>query len=303
MTNNRGSILVATTGFVLVFTLLLFASIYMCTVHNEQAEERKFSEGALWLAEGALERVRSNLPTIISLETDTNLGTEGTYDILEISLIGTDRWRVQTSGTVNTQSRAIEVEIARFDIENAITTEGTVNDDCLADGNAQINGICAQGMTFSFESVFNGLSKQDIKNLATQYDNYSLNNIPANGNIPSVSGITYISYQGTQNDSLHVAENDADSGFLVIDASGSTGTITFNVTGGSFNGIIWVIGDVSVTGNPDINGTMFVENYIDTKVGGTANVSYDAAAINDAISDIGSIVTSKAPYIVSWKEI
>jgi len=307
MKNNHGSILVATLGFMLVFTLFGFSSIYVGTVQNELAETRRFSEEAFWLADGAIQKVKSNLPTIIPLETSSVLGN-GSYDINEIVLISPDRWRTKTAGTVNGQSRSIEAEIARYDITNAVTTPGTVNDDCLPDGSAQINGICAQNAEFTFESIFNGKSKAEVKNQAgtSQYDNVSGNSIPdipPSNDLPVVTGVTYVTFEGHHNESLHVPANSSDSGFLIIDASLSTGSVTFNVTGGTFNGIIWVVGDVSITGNPSISGALFIENSGDTKIAGTSNITFDAQNVAEAAEDIGTTLTEKKPYIVSWKEI
>ncbi len=308
MNNNRGSILVTTLGFALVFTFFGFSSIYVGTVQNELAEKRRSSQEAFWMADGAVQKAKSQLPglSVPHNENNTLLGN-GSYD-LAVVLVSPSRWKATSKGVIGDQSRSIEAEIGRYNIENAITTEGTLNDDCLPDGSAQISGICAQGAEFSFESIFNGLSKNDIKNLpgTTQYDNINGNgvtDIPANGDLPQVTGVTYVTYAGNNNDSLHVPENSSDSGFLIIDASQSTGSITFNVTGGTFHGIIWVMGDVSVTGNPSISGAMFIENSNDTKIGGTANISFDASDVASAIEELGTSFTNKKPDIVSWKEI
>ena len=47
MKNNKGSILVLTVCFILVFTMLGLAVIYMAGAQNEAAEKRKFSTGGV----------------------------------------------------------------------------------------------------------------------------------------------------------------------------------------------------------------------------------------------------------------
>ena len=56
MKNERGSILIITVGFVLVFTLLGFAAIYLATVENEAAVKRIDSTKAFWLAEAGIQK-------------------------------------------------------------------------------------------------------------------------------------------------------------------------------------------------------------------------------------------------------
>ena len=56
MNKERGSILVVTLGFILVFTLLGMSSLYLSTVQNEAAEKRLASSKAFWLAEAGLQK-------------------------------------------------------------------------------------------------------------------------------------------------------------------------------------------------------------------------------------------------------
>ena len=56
MNNKRGSILVVTLGFILVFTMLGLGSMYFSTVQNEAAEKRTASTKAFWLSEAGLQK-------------------------------------------------------------------------------------------------------------------------------------------------------------------------------------------------------------------------------------------------------
>ncbi len=56
MMNNKGIVLPVTLAFVLAFTLLGSATIYLSTTQNEAAEQRIASEKAFWLAEAGIQR-------------------------------------------------------------------------------------------------------------------------------------------------------------------------------------------------------------------------------------------------------
>lgn len=73
MNDKKGSILVVTIGFVLVFTLLGFGSLHYAYVQNEVVEKEKASAEAFWLADGALQMAFNNLvndPTALIAKTD-----------------------------------------------------------------------------------------------------------------------------------------------------------------------------------------------------------------------------------------
>jgi Tfp pilus assembly protein PilX len=56
MRNQRGSILVATLGFVLVFTLFGFGSLYLSSMQSEDAEKKAGSNKSFWSAEAGLQK-------------------------------------------------------------------------------------------------------------------------------------------------------------------------------------------------------------------------------------------------------
>jgi cytoskeletal protein CcmA (bactofilin family) len=68
------------------------------------------------------------------------------------------------------------------------------------------------------------------------------------------------------------------------------------ITGGTFDGVIWVIGKLSISGNPVINGSIFVEGEatVDTTITGTAKISFDPSAIDGAFSNLSTVL--------SWQE-
>ena len=58
---KKGSILVVTLAFMLVFTLLGFWSIHYSFTQNEIAEKEKASAEAFWMADGAIEMEYENV--------------------------------------------------------------------------------------------------------------------------------------------------------------------------------------------------------------------------------------------------
>ncbi len=54
--HKSGSVLIIVLGFILVFTLLGFSTLYLATLQNEAAEKRTASTKAFWLAEAGLQK-------------------------------------------------------------------------------------------------------------------------------------------------------------------------------------------------------------------------------------------------------
>src|SRR3989338_216322 len=61
MKNKRGSILIVTLGFIVVFTLLGVAVMHLAGAQNDVAVKQSFSTEAFWLADGVVERIRNKI--------------------------------------------------------------------------------------------------------------------------------------------------------------------------------------------------------------------------------------------------
>ena len=71
------------------------------------------------------------------------------------------------------------------------------------------------------------------------------------------------------------------------------------ITGGTFNGVIWVMGNLEISGNAHINGAIFVDGNAEdtTEVAGTPNIDYDLSKI---VAAFGSNIM---PFDkTSWRE-
>jgi cytoskeletal protein CcmA (bactofilin family) len=199
----------------------------------------------------------------------------GEYDVTITPVSGFSyRWTIESVGSVNIVTRRIRVVVVvRPDVTTAMTISGNLD----IKGNAQVNGDVVKNTTPSFEEVF-GVTKEEMQDNAT----YKYTN-PPNNKMP-VEKITWI------NNGFEITQDGWVGGGITI-VNGD-----LKITGGTFNGIIWVIGKLSISGNPVINGSIFVEGEVtvDTTITGTAKISFDQSAIDAAFSNSSTVL--------SWQE-
>jgi hypothetical protein len=230
---------------------------------------------AFYLAEGGLGMAISDLPNTNSLSG--TLG-DGEYDVTITPVSGfSNRWTIESVGSVNMATRRIRaVVVVKPDVTTAMMMSGSLD----IKGNAEVNGLVVENTTPNFEDVF-GETKEEMQDNAT----YKYTN-PPNNQTP-VEKITWIDedhkFEITQTGSW------VGSGIMIVDGD-------LDMTGGTFDGVIWVIGKLSISGNPVIKGSIFVEGEVtvDTTVTGTAKISFDQSAIGDAFSNLNAVL--------SWQE-
>ena len=185
-----------------------------------------------------------------------------------IQILANVSW-VSGNKTVRRRSEAVvrivESAVGTVPITNAIA----VNGDLSIRGHATINGPAAEHAEVDFYSTF-GVTKEAMKIIA---NNHYIN--PPN-NVTPVTNITWI------DSAFHISDNIwGGSGILVVN-----GDLT--ITGGSFSGVIWVIGTLFISGNPVIDGGILAEcgAYEVTTVTGTPVISFDADDIELALSNL-----------------
>ena len=173
----------------------------------------------------------------------------------------------------------------KIDITSAISSSGTIT----VSGSADVNGEIVENGCPAFEDIF-GASKDDVKNNA---NNYYVD--PANNATP-IENVTWVDFAFETG--FHITDNNYEgSGILIVNGD-------FTMTGGTFDGIIWVIGNLLVSGNPTINGAVFVESDIeiagDSEVTLTGNceVNFTEGAVGDAIL---TLPTALAFNILKWR--
>lgn len=312
--DKRGFALVIILGLVLLLITAAISFMLITSSEIKAVRTQGASMRAFYLAEAGLERVRhdllrhdsnwadnkfyygdnseydyinlgDNVPDLVNFYplsyTSTSLGG-GYYNVYlknvdeDVDEVADDDviW-VKSTGTYHGKARAIQAKLVSVggNVTSAMEAQGAIN----IQGSAVINGTSQEYTTISFDDIFN-MSKSDMENKADTYYSTAFNNNEA-------AGITWISSPGTQ--SQITTSGWTGNGILIVDGD-------LKITGGTFDGIIWVIGELSVSGNPTINGGIFVESgvTVDTTVTGNATINYDAAAINAA-----SLVS-----VTSWKE-
>ena len=308
--NNKGGTLLISCLAVMFLTIIAGAYVLCGTTEGKMAHRYNSSSEAFWLADGGLQRALRalalspvSIPTTSPAVLSETLNTDHNYSVIYYSEPNTqDRWTATSVGTANGITRTVTGDIGKYDIANALTSTGNV----AINGNIDINGTVVGNAAFTFESVFNGWGYQDFCNNATHKYPSNINCSTATGtgnngynNGSTISGITIVNFDSNQpNLSLN-----SGSGMVIVDSRSSTNaTPTVSVNSNiNFSGIIWIIGNATINGNGDIHGAVFVNGNA-TVGNGNANVTYDAAAINSAVSNFGSTFTSKAPYVLSWGE-
>lgn len=317
--NESGAILAIVIIFMLVVTITGLAFLNSTVMEYRLAMREVHKTQAFYLAEGGVEDARfklgDNWDTLTSID-ETPLG-EGTYiaDVYNTNedgdLLDPDndsKRRIRSTGAVKNVSQIVQVIVRQLpssaDIDavlesggtvqvksNAVTISGKVKaTDGIIDEHDQIDDLdeVVDPFLFSdpdayFEEVFNA-TKDQMMEMAKRdgiYYEYPPNNAP-------VHGITWVevpegSFQITRDDWL-------GEGILIVHGD-------FQITGGTFNGIIWVTGNIAM-GNPVINGAVFVEGGITVDIAGTVDLIYDPDAIDLAIQEIGTL-----PWVEFWEQL
>jgi len=296
-------------GFILVWAMLLMVVVgillggFFLNTINENALVKRHvaSKRAFWLAEAGLAEALHNLPSNIP-ETSLPLGninyvynaTTGTPFTVGVS----NYYNVAATGTVTLPSvgylggsvkrdlavvvRATPPDSSKF--QHAIRTTVVLD----ISGSVEINGDTEDSAALDFPDLFNS-TKAEMEAMATN----SYTNPP--NNIAPVAGITWINL--TEGSELKISDNGwTGSGILVV----SGGDV--HITGGEFDGILYVVGDLFISGNPTIDGSVLVESDTslvdDIDVTGNPTINFDTTEISTALSSLGFASSE----IVSWKE-
>ena len=334
--NEKGSILVITSGFVLAFTMLGLAGLYMAGQENEMADRLRASTQALWLAEAGIERTRATFP-VTPPTSEQNLGL-GTYQATSTT-VNSGKWTVTSKGMINLytgkdssasnqpQVRTIQATLATYTISDAIKSEDFLRCNNSYDINqckAFVNGPISQLVSVKLGEVFKGLTENNVISAATStntkynYDDYVAS--PSTHPIKNVTVIDATTTDPSNNSPTPIVEINTDSftgteiPFLYIRANDSIRNIvpTIKFTGSKpFNGVLWV--NVSARANisqtSGFNGTIFIQgdgnaqNELDS-TDLTKKIIYDETVVDKAIANLGNFwTTNSRPTIVDWKEL
>jgi len=331
--NKKGSILVITTGFALIFTMLGIASIHYAGVQNEFSERMKSSSEAFWLADGAIEKAKRYVDvgtndaerSIVNFDSDElNPGSFPPKNFtLNSEKILSFTWLVKAQGNVNNQSRAIEAQIRLFPGFGALNTNGPIkffDDDsgeCSFPSGDQIdceNVDAFVGFTFNGndDGIFSNvnlplLPVPTYSDAVPDSDPTHFSNLASLPLLPATTHITVINIANTANVQFPGSNPIQGSGFVYIDVNdanvnGIVPKIKIEIA--DFSGILWIAGqsDTRISGNGTFLGAIFAETTLEVSVVGNSTIQYDEDAILAATAGFGEPEPGETS-IIAWKEV
>lgn len=284
-------------AMLVIVVLSIMSALFFSKAMNENKLVNRFvhSTRALWLAEAGVAQAVKDLPNNVPV---TPLGDSNhTFSAQTSQLTDPVYYQINSTGSVilpnvGIISRFIEAivrtdPVDRNNFQHAIRTTS----DLIIKGSVDINGPQEKFASLNFADLFEH-TKEDIRSFATHlYTNPAVNVTP-------VDGITWIDLVPPEEDEEppeFKISSDTWSGSGILVVAGDA-----QITGGTFNGIIYVIGKLRMSGNPVINGAVLVESEteIDTTLTGNVTINYDSSAIATVLTPLQFI----APVIVSWRE-
>ncbi|MBP7216561.1 MAG: hypothetical protein KBA46_04675, partial [Candidatus Omnitrophica bacterium] len=284
--NKRGVALVFAL-IVLVVVSLMVVSFFMRTMsENNMVKRETNSLRALWLAEAGAADTISRLPTQYAPASPLTgtLATGNTYSatsVLVASSGSSETYVINSTGSVvipgsGPIQKEVELYVDLTPPDPGDFTHGLeVNGELRIQGSAEVDNPLAYA-NLNFREKF-GLSSADLKAIAQSGAAGCTYLVDPDPPLQDLSGITWIDIvEHTQQKIPKTGWNG--SGILIV--NGDCG-----IEGGDFDGILWVIGDLEITGNPVYNGAVFGETSVDftTKVTGTPDINLDPDAIQDAL--------------------
>lgn len=309
--SESGVILPIVIILILALTITGLAFLNAGVMENSLVRRQIHKNQAFYLAEAGIEHARVKLGQDWNDLTPidaTPLGA-GTYNanIYNTHSSGdplpSNKRRVRSTGTVGGISKTVEVMLRKPPTGSGeITSALQAGGDISVQGSAEINPPPTEddkyvdfelgddpddGLTL-FEEIF-GASKDEMKDIAQSspnryYDSAIDNDI--------VENITWV--EGSPDQSQITTSTWTGSGIWIVNGD-------LKITGGTFEGILWVIGSLSIAaGNPLISGAVFVECSIDvdTTVTGNATIELDSEAIGAALDGLGT-----GSIVESWQEL
>lgn len=300
--NKRGIALILALLVSVVLSILL-GSFFLRSI-NENNLVRRYvnSTRAFWLAEAGVAEATRRLPTTGpysgDLESNPNYQWSATSAYWTSGGGGVDIYRINSTGTVILPSggsidRNLEIYVSVTppqpdDFDMAIEVNGDLN----LFGSYDINpdNSYTENAVLSFVDKFD-LSSEVIKNIAIEQGTYYVN--PASP-LPNLNGVTWIDIVAPTTKLKIPKTGWSGSGILIV--NGDT-----DIEGGTFDGIIWVIGELTITGNATINGAVLseCEEAVVTDIGGNPTINYNWTIISDTL-DLLNPFASRT--IVSWRE-
>jgi len=287
-------------SLIVLVIISVLASLLFFRVSNDNRLVRMFTDStrAFWLAEAGIARLKTDLAAYCTAEPPDNSvsgsiidanhqysascaqrGSTEYYDVVSTGTVVASSPYANTTRTINALLKTEPGDPGNF--QHAIRAEGELK----VGGSVTINGDQEEYASFGFEDLF-GYTMAEVEAAAT---NHYTN--PEN-NVTPVSGITWVDLTGNNQ---FVASNSGWSGTGILVVNGDA-----DISGGTFDGILYVIGKLKMSGNPVISGTIIVESGadIDTSVTGNVVINFDSGEITSSLEGLSFM----GAEFVSWEE-
>lgn len=298
---NRKSIVLVFSLLLIVLLLVLTRALFLQSLNAGNLVKRHLkSVRAFWAAEAAAAEAINNVRDCVDsgicvLSGNITYSSESYAYSSTISPLGGLYYRINCSATVDDLTKSLSSVVTLTDVDpndfdDAVKSQGTID----VTGSAEVNpsGSIEENATLVFSDFFS-LSKEQME----AYADYHYTDPP--NNVAPCEGITWIEL--TAGGSFRVTNSAwTGSGILIIEGDlVMEGTTAF--TGGQFDGIIYVIGEVDIpAGNPTISGSILIEGdpAATTSIKGNATINHNSTLIDDALDNVRYGVTSP----VAWWE-
>lgn len=306
--NKRGVALIF--ALLVIIVLLILLSSFFLRSMNENSLVRRYvnSTRALWLAEAGAAEAIKNLPTPTTTPVDEPLEDNPYHRYIYTSTwssspqAGVDIYEIKSEGKVLLSdgsfiNRKIEVFVSFSPLHS-----GPFDLAVEVNGPLKLAGNCKDGgciypdsslykdyANLSFSQRF-GISSDELESIAASQGTHYTNPDPHQ----AFNGITWIDIVEPTTQLKINDSNWSGSGILVV--NGDT-----DIEAGEFNGILWVIGKLYLSGNVKINGAAFAECDADLQstLTGNPTITYLQSQI-DAALDLLTPYGQRA--ILAWHE-
>lgn len=301
--NKRGVALLLGLIVILVLSILA-AALYSRSISEHNLVRRHVSSTqALWLAEKGAAEAIAQLPTVSSLG---NSSFEYNTSTASVYVDGNSTtYRILSTGRAITEGDSVErgienyVQYAPYQVNDDFNYSIEVNGPLRLQGSYEIlpddhedSYYYKESADVSFASRF-GFSSEELKNLAISQGHYYEDPASPLSSLPNQ--ITWIKITDPDGQLTIPSTGWSGSGILVVE--GET-----KIEGGTFDGILWVIGELTITGNAHLSGTIVSECTVDvtTQVAGNPVLEWNNTKINSALGLL-SPFADRTP--LSWREI
>lgn len=296
---KKGLVLILVLGILAVLIIAAAAFARLTSSETQMVRHQVNSIRAFYLAEAGIEEAIYRLKKGDSADFKDRLySAQDEYDV-DISGASPSYTITSTGGypslSAADKKRKLSVEVMVIPAGNpsGVTNAIELNGTLTTSGAVTINGTVEENSNVDFQGVF-GITKEQVEALATnKYTD------PANNTIP-VSQITWVNL--IDNSTFTISSDTwSGSGILVVKKSAGSAGDVLQITGGSFHGIIWIMGNLRVSGNANISGAVFVENGSAevSKLTGTPTISYNSSDVENAFGYLGNSIGN----ISHWQEV